>query len=98
MVLKVSFNNISVISWLLVVLVEETGVPGENLYFHLCTGNLFLPKCMFLNFQIKCVTSIHVLQDNLIQFFLLQSKVLKLWHTRKVLCVRIWNILKTFFF
>jgi hypothetical protein len=25
-----TFNNISVISWLSVLLVEETGVPGEN--------------------------------------------------------------------
>jgi hypothetical protein len=24
------FNNISVISWRLVLLVEDTGVPGEN--------------------------------------------------------------------
>ena len=24
------FNNISVISWRLILLVEETGVPGEN--------------------------------------------------------------------
>jgi hypothetical protein len=30
MVLKATFNNISVISWRSVVLVEETGVPGEN--------------------------------------------------------------------
>jgi len=30
MVLSATFNNISVISWLSVVLVEETGVPGEN--------------------------------------------------------------------
>ena len=27
---KGGFNNISVISWLSVLLVEETGVPGEN--------------------------------------------------------------------
>jgi hypothetical protein len=27
---NVTFNNISVISWRLVLLVEETGVPGEN--------------------------------------------------------------------
>jgi hypothetical protein len=27
---NVSFNNISVISWWSVLLVEETGVPGEN--------------------------------------------------------------------
>jgi biotin synthase-like enzyme len=30
MVLIAPFNNISVISWRLALLVEETGVPGEN--------------------------------------------------------------------
>jgi hypothetical protein len=30
MVFNDTFNNISVISWLSVLLVEETGVPGEN--------------------------------------------------------------------
>ena len=30
MVFNAIFNNISVISWRLVLLVEETGVPGEN--------------------------------------------------------------------
>ena len=30
MVLNATFNNISVISWRSVVLVEETRVPGEN--------------------------------------------------------------------
>jgi hypothetical protein len=30
MVLNTTFNNISVISWLSVLLVEEAGVPGEN--------------------------------------------------------------------
>jgi hypothetical protein len=30
MLLNVTFNNISVISWWSVLLVEETGVPGEN--------------------------------------------------------------------
>jgi hypothetical protein len=29
-VLKATFNNISVISWQFVLLVEETGVSGEN--------------------------------------------------------------------
>jgi len=28
--LRVTFNNISAISWLSVLLVKETGVPGEN--------------------------------------------------------------------
>jgi hypothetical protein len=31
MVFNATFNNISVISWRSVSLVEETGVPGENL-------------------------------------------------------------------
>jgi hypothetical protein len=30
MVFNATFNNISVISWWLVLLVDETGVPGEN--------------------------------------------------------------------
>jgi len=30
MVVNFSFKNISVISWQSVLLVEETGVPGEN--------------------------------------------------------------------
>ena len=30
MVFSVTFNNISVISWRSVLLVEETGIPGEN--------------------------------------------------------------------
>jgi hypothetical protein len=30
MVFNATFNNISVISWLTVLLVEETGLPGEN--------------------------------------------------------------------
>ena len=30
MVLNATFNNFSAISWRSVLLVEETGVPGEN--------------------------------------------------------------------
>jgi hypothetical protein len=30
MVFNATFNNMSVISWLSVLLMEETGVPGEN--------------------------------------------------------------------
>jgi len=30
MVFNATFNNISAISWLSVLLVEETGVPGES--------------------------------------------------------------------
>jgi hypothetical protein len=30
MMLNTTFNNISVISWRSVLLVDETGVPGEN--------------------------------------------------------------------
>jgi hypothetical protein len=31
MVFNATFNNISVVSWPSVLLVEETGLPGENL-------------------------------------------------------------------
>jgi hypothetical protein len=30
MMFKVTFNSFSVISWQSVLLVEETGIPGEN--------------------------------------------------------------------
>jgi hypothetical protein len=30
MMFNITFNNISVISWRSILLVEETGVPGEN--------------------------------------------------------------------
>jgi hypothetical protein len=32
MVFSITFNNISVISWWSVLLVKETGIPGEVLY------------------------------------------------------------------
>ena len=34
MVFNTTFNNISVISWWPVLLVEDTGVPGENNHRH----------------------------------------------------------------
>ena len=37
-VFSVTFNNISLISWLSVLLVEEIGVPGEN---HQVTDKLY---------------------------------------------------------
>jgi hypothetical protein len=40
MVFNAIFNNISVILWQSVLLVEETGVPGENLI----TGYISLAK------------------------------------------------------
>jgi hypothetical protein len=35
-----TFNNISAISWRSVLLVEETGVPGDNHFFHLDINKL----------------------------------------------------------
>ena len=40
MVFNVTFNNISAISWWSVLLVEETGVPRENLQPALVTDKL----------------------------------------------------------
>jgi hypothetical protein len=40
-VFNVTFNNISVISWRSVLLVEETGVPGETTDLPQVTDKLF---------------------------------------------------------
>jgi hypothetical protein len=41
MVFNATFNNISVISWQSVLLVEETGVPGENTNLSQVTDQLY---------------------------------------------------------
>ena len=41
MVFNATFNNISAISWWLVLLVEETGVPGEITDLSQVTDNLY---------------------------------------------------------
>jgi hypothetical protein len=46
MVFNATFNNISVISWRSVLLMEETGVPGENR--HACQMMPMSLDCTFL--------------------------------------------------
>jgi hypothetical protein len=41
MLLNATFNNISVISWLSVILVEETGVLGKNTNLPQVTDKLY---------------------------------------------------------
>jgi hypothetical protein len=41
MVLNATFNNISVISWQSVLLMEETGVPGKTTDLPQVTDNLY---------------------------------------------------------
>ena len=41
MVVKATFNNITVISWRSVLLMGETGIPGENTDLSQVTGNLY---------------------------------------------------------
>jgi hypothetical protein len=41
MVFNATFNNISVISWWSVLLVEETGVPGENYFLSQVDDKLY---------------------------------------------------------
>ena len=40
MVFNATFNNISAISWRSVLLVEETGVPGEKNYYRKSQTNV----------------------------------------------------------
>ena len=42
MVFNATFNNISAISWLSVLLVKETGVPGETIDLSQVTDKLFI--------------------------------------------------------
>jgi len=42
MVFNATFNNVSVISWWSVLLVEETAVLGENHYLQQVTDKLFI--------------------------------------------------------
>jgi len=42
MVFNVTFNNISAISWLSVLLVKETRVPGETIDLSQVTDKLFI--------------------------------------------------------
>jgi len=68
MVLNATFNNITVISWRLVLLVEETGEPGENQFSDLSkndhgtftchTGNGYgnnVTKNLHLSVNCKCL-------------------------------------------
>jgi hypothetical protein len=56
MVFNVTFNNISAISWQSVLLVEETGGPGEN-HLKVALNTITLTPCVFI---LKCVYSNNV--------------------------------------
>jgi hypothetical protein len=49
MVFNATFKNISVISWLSVLLVEETAVPGENHRLSRVTDKLY--HIMFIEYS-----------------------------------------------
>jgi len=62
MVFKAIFNNILAISWLSVLLVEETGVRGENhrpaaSHWHILSHNMV--SCMPRHYRDICFSEIH---------------------------------------
>jgi hypothetical protein len=66
MVFNVTFNNISVISWLSVLFVEETGVPRENhrpvQYIFYQTRKLYIYVLLKL-IRVFVAEEIHVVQN-----------------------------------
>ena len=76
MVFNTTFNNISLISWRSVLLVEETGIHRENFFETLYEWNLYPIKIntgqteihMFQNKKIT--TEIHMFQNKTFFFYL----------------------------
>ena len=63
MVIDATFNNISVISWWLVLLVEETGVPEENHRPAAVTDKLYHIMLYRVHLSISEIRSLNVIGD-----------------------------------
>jgi hypothetical protein len=82
--LNATFNNISVISWQSVLLVEETGVPGEKHWpvAYLLT-NLII-KCWIYKFYIWQNIIFTTIQYNFIVIVFVRKSISKYWWTRNL--------------
>jgi hypothetical protein len=74
MVFNATFNNILVISWLSVLLVEETGVPGENNPPAAPQRDIYALAEIFLHFILIGLILVHNLQYGKI-YILVNSRV-----------------------
>jgi hypothetical protein len=74
MVLNATFNNISVISWWSVLLVDETGVPGENhrpVASHWQTLSNNVVSSTYFHFEDLCINwFLHLLNIKQMQVFI----------------------------
>ena len=76
MVSNVTFNNISVISWLSVLLMEETGVPGENHRPVTSHWQTFLSLCCLSLFDLRFLVTSFVSSNS---FLIINNLTDKWW-------------------
>ena len=75
MVFNATFNNISVISWWLVILVEETRVPGEHHRLSQVSDKLYLNvvSSTRLTRALQCINVVWSFGEQLQQFSMMKS-------------------------
>ena len=99
MVFNTIFNNISVISWRSILLVEETGVPRENhrpvashwqILSHLCCIEYTLPWTGFKLTTFVRNRQVFSKYDVINKDFFYIGTLIKVWFIQDCVLIRVW--------